>query len=419
MTHDASHSYTYDAENRITQVDGGSTATYTYGADGRRFSKTAGGVETDFFYDLSGHVVADYGGGSGITTWHTGHVYVNGQVLAGYFGPTYFYVTDHLGSTRLLTNYNGPSVIECDDYYPFGEQVSCGGTSTTTHKFTGGVYPERSRGKRDAESGLDNAQARYNSSSLGRFMSPDPIGNFVADATNPQTWNLYTYVNNNPLRLIDPSGLECIQADDGNLVDDMQGNPCNIDYTLEILDSGGVSTYTILYGAPQPPVPCSGGCTPTTGGGGGHAGGGPGKPQTPTHPYLTCVANSGNEASLQGLLKLGNSKIAGAFLGNPISDFIQAATGGGGSPAAVDAGLYAATRAAPAVPNVAVSYTSTTITASPSEFSIITNRISAYLPLGDIASGAADVLGAFTKVVQAPIDITASAFGAVTCAAGE
>jgi len=34
MTHDASHSYTYDAENRITKVDGGSTATYGYDVDG-------------------------------------------------------------------------------------------------------------------------------------------------------------------------------------------------------------------------------------------------------------------------------------------------------------------------------------------------------------------------------------------------
>ena len=108
-------------------------------------------------------------------------------------------ICDGLGSTRLLTNYPTPTVAECDDYYPFGEQVSCGGTSTTTHKFTG--Y------ERDTESGLDNAQARYNSSSLGRFMSPDPIGNFIADATNPQSWNMYTYVENDPTAMIDPSGL--------------------------------------------------------------------------------------------------------------------------------------------------------------------------------------------------------------------
>ena len=66
-----------------------------------------------------------------------------------------------------------------------------------------------------------------------------------------------------------------------------------------------------------------------------------------------------------------------------------------------------------------MSYTSTTITASPSEFSVITSEISAYLPFGHIASVTADVLGEFTKLAQAPIDITASAFGAVTCAAGE
>jgi RHS repeat-associated protein len=141
-----------------------------------------------------------------------GYIYLNGQAVAEYFGGTYFMHTDHLGSTRLLTNYPTPTVAECDDYYPFGEQVSCGGTSTTTHKFTG--Y------ERDAESGLDNAQARYNSSSLGRFMSPDPIGNFVADPTNPQTWNLYTYVNNNPLVFIDPTGTTCTQDAKGNFVGD-------------------------------------------------------------------------------------------------------------------------------------------------------------------------------------------------------
>lgn len=81
------------------------------------------------------------------------------------------------------------------------------------YKFTG--Y------ERDAESGLDNAQARYNSSSLGRFMSPDPA-NTGADQTNPQSWNMYSYVLNNPLPLIDPTGLECVW-DDGSY--DSPGDP--------------------------------------------------------------------------------------------------------------------------------------------------------------------------------------------------
>src|SRR6266404_7406308 len=68
-----------------------------------------------------------------------------------------------------------------------------------SYKFTGK--------ERDSESGLDNFGARYNSSSIGRFMSPDPIGGRPAF---PQSWNLYAYVANNPLNAVDPTGLDCI-----------------------------------------------------------------------------------------------------------------------------------------------------------------------------------------------------------------
>jgi RHS repeat-associated protein len=65
-----------------------------------------------------------------------------------------------------------------------------------THKFTGK--------ERDAESGLDNFEARYMSSSLGRFMSADD-SKYINPA-DPQTFNLYSYVANNPLNAIDPTG---------------------------------------------------------------------------------------------------------------------------------------------------------------------------------------------------------------------
>jgi RHS repeat-associated protein len=65
----------------------------------------------------------------------------------------------------------------------------------------------RSSGKeRDSESGLDNFGARYNSSSMGRFMSPDP-GNIGVNRLNLQSWNAYSYSLNNPLSLTDPTGL--------------------------------------------------------------------------------------------------------------------------------------------------------------------------------------------------------------------
>jgi RHS repeat-associated protein len=65
--------------------------------------------------------------------------------------------------------------------------------------------------ERDTETGLDFFQARYFSGALGRFNSPDP-GNAGASLFNPQSWNGYTYVNNNPLVNVDPSGASCING---------------------------------------------------------------------------------------------------------------------------------------------------------------------------------------------------------------
>jgi RHS repeat-associated protein len=58
---------------------------------------------------------------------------------------------------------------------------------------------------RDSETGLDWFSTRYMSRAQGRFQSVDP-GNAGADPTNPQTWNAYSYVGNNPLSYSDPSG---------------------------------------------------------------------------------------------------------------------------------------------------------------------------------------------------------------------
>lgn len=60
--------------------------------------------------------------------------------------------------------------------------------------------------ERDAETGLDYFGARYLSSALGRFTSPDP-SNAGARIRNPQSWNMYGYGLNNPLRFVDPTGL--------------------------------------------------------------------------------------------------------------------------------------------------------------------------------------------------------------------
>ena len=91
--------------------------------------------------------------------------------------------------------------VSSDTFYPFGEEQNP--TSDPNHyKFTGK--------ERDAESGLDNFGARYYGSSMGRFMSPDWSGQEepvpYAKLGDPQSLNLYSYVNNNPLVHIDLDG---------------------------------------------------------------------------------------------------------------------------------------------------------------------------------------------------------------------
>ena len=169
------------------------TATYTYDANGQRVQKIAGGATTEYIYDISGNVVAETSAGNVL---QVAYAYLGGQMLAQYQNnTTYFVHKDHLGSTRVMTNLNA-TVYDSMDYLPYGEQIA--GGSGSTHKFTGK--------ERDVESGLDNFEARYFSSSLGRFGSPDPLLN-SGRPDNPQSWNRYTYTLNNPLNFTDPTGL--------------------------------------------------------------------------------------------------------------------------------------------------------------------------------------------------------------------
>ncbi len=109
-----------------------------------------------------------------------------------------YYFTDHLGSTRAMTQANG-TVCFLSEYYPYGQELNTSSSCSTNYKFTG--Y------ERDTETGIDYAFARYYNPHVGRFMSGDPLGGDISD---PQTLNRYTYTRNNPINLIDMSGLDSI-----------------------------------------------------------------------------------------------------------------------------------------------------------------------------------------------------------------
>jgi RHS repeat-associated protein len=118
---------------------------------------------------------------------------------------TCYIATDHLGSTRMVTDQNA-NVVGRHDYLPFGEEIAAntGGRNSNfgTQDFVNQKFTAK---ERDSETQLDFFQARYFSAAQGRFLGPDP-GNAGASLTDPQSWNGYAYVRNSPLTLVDPSG---------------------------------------------------------------------------------------------------------------------------------------------------------------------------------------------------------------------
>ena len=84
--------------------------------------------------------------------------------------------------------------------------MTISGVCATTARFSRSSFTGK---ERDAESGNDYFGARYYASAMGRFMSPDPSGLMYADPTNPQSFNLYAYALNNPLKNTDPTGMYC------------------------------------------------------------------------------------------------------------------------------------------------------------------------------------------------------------------
>jgi RHS repeat-associated protein len=101
-----------------------------------------------------------------------------------------YYASDHLGTPRVSTGAE-PTTRK---YQPFGLEIP--GPS-------GGLPIKFAAMERDLTSGNDFDHARYQSSLLGRFLSPDKVTGFPGD---PQSWNRYSYVRNNPLTRVDPDG---------------------------------------------------------------------------------------------------------------------------------------------------------------------------------------------------------------------
>jgi RHS repeat-associated protein len=173
MTGDGLCTYSWDVEGRQTSVGGtGCTATsYTYDGDGKRVKKSSGklywyGMNADALLetDLSGNNPIEY-------------VFFGGKRLArrDASGNVSFYLSDHLGSSRVVTSAAG-AILDDSDFYPFGGERVVQSSSGNTYKFTGK--------ERDPESGNDYFPARYLANSLGRWLSPYGCRSEPTDATS-------------------------------------------------------------------------------------------------------------------------------------------------------------------------------------------------------------------------------------------
>jgi RHS repeat-associated protein len=219
VTLDNQNRYLYDGEGRICATQSLYTGTiigYIYDAEGTRVAKgTLSGfdcgstfTETNWYVlGLSGEQLTEESneatGGTGPLKWAHTNVYATGELIATYdIAGLHFQLNDWLGTRRVETDYAGNVQENCASL-PFGDgATNCVGP--TEQFFTGK--------ERDTESGLDYFGARYYGSTGGRFMTPDPGWMFATKISNPQSLNLYAYVQNLPLTSVDPNGYESFSS---------------------------------------------------------------------------------------------------------------------------------------------------------------------------------------------------------------
>jgi len=220
----------YDAENR--QIVAGATS-YFYDGAGQRVKKTGLSGTTVYVYDAFGQLAAEY---------------ASAPAAGSPCGNTCFLSYDLLGSMVLVTD-GQALVVARHDYAPFGQEIPAGvGGRTNFWAASDRVNQKFTGQERDGETNLDFFQARYMSTGLGRFMSPDP-GNAGADFTNPQSWNAYGYVGGNPLIYVDPSGEKWTDWF-GGIWDTISGwfGGCRYDFCGGTTQKGGVDPVGIALG---------------------------------------------------------------------------------------------------------------------------------------------------------------------------
>jgi len=201
---DGVNPYSYDAEgNLVQEITGSGTVKFSYNALNQqvRTDWLSSGSAAEVAFNLSGQLASLWWASDGSLL--LGKAYLGSIPLESYLPRTnmaYFQHRDWENTERVITDASG-NVTNIRISQPFGDGAAntTGSRDNTYDGFTG-LWD-------GAASSTNHAQYREYSNIEGRWLSPDPYDGSY-DLTNPQSFNRYSYVGNNPLGFVDPSGLD-------------------------------------------------------------------------------------------------------------------------------------------------------------------------------------------------------------------
>jgi RHS repeat-associated protein len=204
LLNDSFHTYKWDANENLLSIDSSTCGTngtcLTYDALGRVVEKNVGGVFTEVQYSQLGKTSVN----SGRTPNMTYYPLPGGATEVANGSTKNFLHSDWIGSARLATTPVGRALTFDRAFAPFGEMYD-NFSANDKLDFTGDTQ--------DVVAGLYDTHNRELHPNQGRWISHDPAGLDSVDPDNPQSWNRYACVLNNPLAMIDPYGLWCVWED--------------------------------------------------------------------------------------------------------------------------------------------------------------------------------------------------------------
>lgn len=179
--------------SKVTFGDG-RTIVYLYSADGTKLRTMHTINNTVTKTDYCGNVIYENDTAKRLIT-EAGYVSLNDKKY-------HYYLQDHQGNNRVVVDQNG-TVEETNNYYPFGG-VFAGTASIQPYKYNDKEF--------DSKKGLNwyDYGARHYDPALGRFMTIDQTAEKYPEISP------YTYVDNNPIKFIDPDGKEKVIVLDPN-----------------------------------------------------------------------------------------------------------------------------------------------------------------------------------------------------------